>query len=459
MRLSAQGPAVAGDRSPGGILRYDWLEQEHAALRGRLLQLEQNVARDLKSMKDETRHQMEAAERRLTALVSEEVEKRVREGAKSAAKQIMAEKVATKASAPVNEEPEQEEQLSCDFVETPAAHHQAKPKFSWSPQGDSEVSSAELADSKHRLEAIGTIARRVSASLGGSADASREESMRLMRHPEVSAVLDARRPTVPTGGAPHSAIAAERNVALTNCFQSGGGRRRSRDHGGDPLDLEMERLADLRRFASSVLGVPSSHSGNSSSDEEQSPAVRSNMWGARGQQGDQGASHQMAKAKSSASPQFGRQTEADHKQQQQESARASRPRDCDGRASAPELHAGSTKSRSQGVTAWPGSDANSRTSADTTPRRSSRTSGSRKGVGATGGALSSRSASRPRESADVRIAGSNSARGSSARHNHVSAAASAAVACVAQQPRSGPVARKDWTHWSDDADSDGRLVF
>ncbi|CAJ1377129.1 unnamed protein product [Effrenium voratum] len=106
-------------------------------------------------------------------------------------------------STPENEEPEQE-------YETPNPEPYIERKTF-------DISRAELADSELSLQTIGSIARRVSASLGGDARSGASSSKG------------------------DDKIRAPRQSRDREVFES--------------LEQEMEHLADMRRYASQVLGV------------------------------------------------------------------------------------------------------------------------------------------------------------------------------------------------------------
>jgi len=222
-------------------VRLRQLESAGATFDGRLRELERALSSGLSALKDDLLDRMEALERRVFARAMEEAEHRFHVAASTAA--------AVTATAPPpaaitiansiggrhggrdsacdNEEPEEEYEALGDSGDCSAGGGRAVAQVRTqddisklpqkkqlqpcvesacsSPRATSEVSTAELADSKLRLEAIGSIARRVSASLGGSSE-------------------------------PQAIDASSKSST-------------------DNLDDEMARLADLRRFASSVLGT------------------------------------------------------------------------------------------------------------------------------------------------------------------------------------------------------------
>mmetsp|Transcript_72622 Transcript_72622/g.137962 ORF Transcript_72622/g.137962 Transcript_72622/m.137962 type:complete len:468 (-) Transcript_72622:23-1426(-) len=241
-------------------------KEENEEFLSRLKNLEETLARNLKAVKDDVQNQIEAAENKIVARVLEELENRIRQGAISAAGQIVAGNMDAKTvsnklksigqldmdacsepapqgiGTPVNEEPEQELMAGGDVSDGSASTGSRRGSdvakmqiWEQSPQKCfqkpvAEVSNAELADNRQRLENIGNAARRVSASLGGG----------LMTHNYVPE-------SVPQFG---DGLQTP-DFAAAPSFQA---QHAPPPHNmPDNLDEEMEHLAEMRRFASSVL--------------------------------------------------------------------------------------------------------------------------------------------------------------------------------------------------------------
>eukprot|EP00931_Biecheleriopsis_adriatica_P041754 TRINITY_DN23828_c0_g1_i1.p1 TRINITY_DN23828_c0_g1~~TRINITY_DN23828_c0_g1_i1.p1 ORF type:complete len:797 (-),score=153.24 TRINITY_DN23828_c0_g1_i1:30-2420(-) len=189
--------------------RLEVLERETASLRERLEEVQQSKSSEWERLREENRRQIERTERRIIAQIMEELEGKVR----IALEQLgMGQKLSHADEPAPAQEPEQE----YDGGESPRATRlRSAPAQESSDQvmkRISEVTSAaELADSTHRLEAIGSIARHVSASLGG---------------------------------APETACEATPSQSTDRQLST------------EQLEQELAHLADMRRYASKVLGKP-----------------------------------------------------------------------------------------------------------------------------------------------------------------------------------------------------------
>jgi len=170
-------------------------------------QLEACEERLFQQFREETRKLMEASERRILAEVIERSEKRP-------------DKIMQREQPEMNEEPEQE-------YETPNGEEEEAPYYLESKirQNDG-LSRAELTDSELSLQTIGSIARRVSASLGGR---------------------------------PGSAASSHREPDRRQAVQRHVKEPKERQF---DFEQEMEHLADMRRFASQVLGTRSQAAGS-----------------------------------------------------------------------------------------------------------------------------------------------------------------------------------------------------
>jgi len=256
---SAQADFV--ERAQKSEARVEKLEKDHSTVMNKLQDIESKLSQALASTenvegrlsqgfaiaKEEMRNQLEAAEKRLMSLVLEAVERRAQIEANSALTQLagdMAVLACTKdggqgdgiGGKPVMgelvgltaDEPEQEYETAdspssspgvAEHVHSRSQHADALPDHSFS----------ELSDSRRRLEAIGSMARHVSASLSGSASSRRRSDSRGSAPPQRNGVS---RSSTPTPAVVQQALPTP---DLTS-------------------ETEMARLAELRRFASTVLG-------------------------------------------------------------------------------------------------------------------------------------------------------------------------------------------------------------
>ncbi|CAE7385372.1 dnm1l [Symbiodinium natans] len=166
--------------------------------------------------REENRQQLEATERRIFASVMEEFEGQLR----GAVAKLCASPQSPQSHNEANEEPEQE-------YETPGPEEAIRVE-----KKVFDISRAELADSELSLQTIGSIARRVSASLGGE-NRSATSSSTPMRDAE------------------------KRALHLQQTQRLGSRCDRRVEPSFEQLEQEMERLADMRRYASQVLGAKS----------------------------------------------------------------------------------------------------------------------------------------------------------------------------------------------------------
>jgi len=238
--------------------RLDHLEREYSALASRLRSVQDAFTGDLQSMRDAVGKQMQASEQRLLTMVAQvlqEAEKRARSGSgtpvATRSGQVPVGKLfggsdaddADKQSGfghfepepaaprtPVIEEPEQEHEVSVDTTHYfGGGNHkrlgkpelvQHYPSPSPSRMAD-DVSSAELADSKQRLEAIGSAARRVSAILEG--DIMRNEASLIAGASKLHAeVWD---PGVPSDAVDPRHVESKENGRVMQDFHDGRGPR------------------------------------------------------------------------------------------------------------------------------------------------------------------------------------------------------------------------------------------
>jgi len=249
---SAQTDVV--ERAQKAEARVEKLEQHHSTLVSRLQDIESRLSQvlatsenvenrlsqGLATAKEEMRSQIEAAEKRLVSLVLEAVERRAQSEANSALSQlagdwavlartkdggkpVMGEPLGLTA-----DEPEQEYETADSPSSSPGTtkHVQSRSQHADTLQ---DASVSELSDSTRRLEAIGSMARRVSASLSGSASPTPRSGSRGSAPPS--------RNVVSRSGTPTPAFAQQ--PLTTQDLTS---------------ETEMARLAELRRFASTVLG-------------------------------------------------------------------------------------------------------------------------------------------------------------------------------------------------------------
>jgi len=248
--------------------QYEELRQEHEALLSRLRHLEQTFVRDLGAVKEYVHLQIETTEKRIFTRVLEELDKRIQKTVGAAAGKIVGleakpyggklsldlsnDSAAQGVGTPFNEEPEQEYD-TCDISEcssiqasgsrreseiwkSPSVDESPPHKASQKEKNAAEVSSAELADNRRRLQAIGNAARSITGSLGGNA--AREP---VSHTPQTKLAYDGLQ-------TPDFAGSSFAESPLQMATSAPDNRESS-----DGLDAEMARLADLRRFASSVL--------------------------------------------------------------------------------------------------------------------------------------------------------------------------------------------------------------
>jgi len=251
----------AAERAKKAEARVEKLEQEHSILVSKLQDIESKlsqvlatsenvesrVLQGLATAKEEMRNQIETAEKRLLSLVLEAVERRAQSEASSALTQLAGDWAVLarakegkqgdgSAGKPVigeplglpADEPEQEYETT-DSPSSSPQHVQTR-----SQHADSlpDASFSELSDSRHRLEAIGSMARHVSASLSGSAS-----------------------PTPRSGS--RGSTAPAQNVASRSSTPTPAVAQRLSPMPDLTSETEMARLAELRRFASTVLGSDS----------------------------------------------------------------------------------------------------------------------------------------------------------------------------------------------------------
>jgi hypothetical protein len=257
-RGSDSAPKKASSEQSGQI---EELKHEHEALLSRLRKLEQTFVRDLGVVKDDVHLQIEATEKRIFKRVLEELDIRIRQIVGASSEKIASleptkpygSKLAldfsveqtSQVSTPFNEEPEQEYDTCdmSDFSSIQASGGRRESEFWKSPSRDEspkkEVSLAELADNRRRLQNIGNAARSITSSLSGSTAES-------VAHQQ-PAKLD-------YSGLQTPDFAAQR-FAAPDPFSPLQMAAPAKAPGDSPdgLDAEMARLADLRRFASSVL--------------------------------------------------------------------------------------------------------------------------------------------------------------------------------------------------------------
>lgn len=238
--------------------RLENLRQEHEQLLSRLRHLEQTFVRDLGAVKDDVHLQIETTEKRIVTRVLEELDKRIRQTTGMTAGKVTGkwpldkmsscqhnEPVPQGVGTPVNEEPEQEYD-TCDLSDISQVSGSQRGSEIWrsppvedsSPQQparkpDREVSSAELADNRQRLENINNAARRITQSLGGTPVTNSAPAA-----PPASAVFDGLQTP---------------DFAAAPSFAGSPATGKAPAEGNDGLDAEMQRLAELRRFASNVL--------------------------------------------------------------------------------------------------------------------------------------------------------------------------------------------------------------
>jgi len=255
----AQTDAV--EHAQNADARVEKLEQHHSTLvsklqdiESRLLEVlatsenvEKRLSQGLSTAKEEMRSQLEAAEKRLVSLVLEAVERRAQSEANCALKQLAGDWAALACTkdgkqgdgigskpvmgeplGPTADEPEQEYETADSPSSSPGTikHVQSRSRHADTLQ---DTSVSELLDSTRRLEAIGSMARHVSASLGGSAS-----------------------PTPRSGS--HGSVPPSRNVVARNGTPTPAFARQSLPTQDLTSETEMARLAELRRFASTVLG-------------------------------------------------------------------------------------------------------------------------------------------------------------------------------------------------------------
>lgn len=173
-----QGPFACGTRNAEdlGSIGLDKLQQDHEDIVGRLRSVEDSFSRNVIALRKELREWVDDSERRVLARMFEEVDKQIRQAASTAVSRIAAsgkyspEVGRDDTATSLNEEPEQEVESEAGAINKPR-HVPSKEDIRHSPlsaynaASSSPASSAELADSTRRLEAIGSAARRVSASL------------------------------------------------------------------------------------------------------------------------------------------------------------------------------------------------------------------------------------------------------------------------------------------------------
>jgi len=256
-------PTLPGDRGPEIpkmeelFKRLDMMERETTLLTKQLKELKASKQSDIQLIREECRQEVEACERRCMSSCMDQsrrhlevCEERLRQHFEAETRQLleMAERQILgevkerslkmlrscgspdRSSGPqpseTNEEPEQE-------YETP--NGEEEPYYLDKAVGREVtqvgLSRAELADSELSLQTIGSIARRVSASLGGR---------------------------------PSGAPATQRDNPGDSRRQPAQVQRpKEQKERGFDLEQEMEHLADMRRFASQVLGSRGSEAASS----------------------------------------------------------------------------------------------------------------------------------------------------------------------------------------------------
>lgn len=256
-------PTLPGDRGPEIpkmeelFKRLDMMERETTLLTKQLKELKASKQSDIQLIREECRQEVEACERRCMSSCMDQsrrhlevCEERLRQHFEAETRQLleMAERQILgevkerslkmlrscgspdRSSGPqpseTNEEPEQE-------YETP--NGEEEPYYLDKAVGREVtqvgLSRAELADSELSLQTIGSIARRVSASLGGR---------------------------------PSGAPATQRDNPGDSRRQPAQVQRpKEQKERGFDLEQEMEHLTDMRRFASQVLGSRGSEAASS----------------------------------------------------------------------------------------------------------------------------------------------------------------------------------------------------
>lgn len=230
--------------------RLETLERDTASLASQLQSFREESLADMKGVRDQGRQQAEAYERhwrdetrRHLEACEEHLRQRFREENRQQLeatehrifKNVMQEfegqlrGAVAKLCAPQSpqsqfeaEEPEQE-------YETPGPEETIRVE-----KKVFDISRAELADSELSLQTIGSIARRVSASLGGESRSAASSST------------------------PQRDAAEKRALQQMHRLPSSRNDRSPRTEPSfEQLEQEMERLADMRRYASQVLGAKS----------------------------------------------------------------------------------------------------------------------------------------------------------------------------------------------------------
>lgn len=229
--------------------QFQQLRKEHEELICRLRSLEQTFVRDLGAVKDDVHVQIEMTEKRIATRVLEEVDKRIRQvsgmmstkaGKLSVDSGYSDDMRLQNVGTPLNEEPEQEYD-TYDFIHRGDSRRRSEvwkaPSEEETMQVSAEVSQAELADNRLRLQNIGNAARRITSSLGGST------AQPVNHSPMPTLDYDGGLSTPDFASAP--SFAGSPLQMATPASKVG--------ETPSDLDAEMERLAGLRRFAASVM--------------------------------------------------------------------------------------------------------------------------------------------------------------------------------------------------------------
>ncbi|CAE7212659.1 RAP [Symbiodinium sp. CCMP2456] len=231
--------------------RLETLERDTASLASQLQSFREESLTDMNGLRDQGRQQAEAYERHWrdeTRRHLEACEEHLRQRFREENRQQLE---ATEHRIFKNVMQEFEGQLRgavaklCASPQSPQSQFEAEePEQEYETPGPEEtirvekkvfdISRAELADSELSLQTIGSIARRVSASLGGESRSAASSST------------------------PQRDAAEKRALQQMHRLPSSRNDRSPRTEPSfEQLEQEMERLADMRRYASQVLGAKS----------------------------------------------------------------------------------------------------------------------------------------------------------------------------------------------------------
>lgn len=274
--------------------QFEQLRQEHEVLLNRLRNMEETFVRNLGAVQEDMNLQIETTEKRIYTRVLEELDIRLRQtlgmapgkvacldppkpyGSKLSVDVSCSNEAAPQGvGTPVNEEPEQEydtcDMSECSSIQASGSRKGFEP---WkSPSTDEspphrqsqkdriaqevkdriaqEVSSAELADNRRRLQNIGNAARSITCSLGGNTAEPMARTLQAKQTPDFAAGLTfstSKQSEYDGLQTPDFSAPSFAGSPLQMPAPSTPG-----DTSPDGLDAEMARLADLRRFASSVM--------------------------------------------------------------------------------------------------------------------------------------------------------------------------------------------------------------